>query len=535
MAVATTAMAAMVLLMTLLGWADRRDDLRGAQRDAVRFARALADDLSHVAATADLLLGEAETVAAATDWTRSEAVDAAWERLKSLNQHLPFVVQTAILGPDGEVLVNTQQNRPGSSRGIERPDLSIQRGEEAVSVAPGGRGRPGGLRTVVFSRRFEVDAQRRGTVTLGVDVDHFVATFRSQLPGAAATLEVLREDLGVVLRDPPLPGPAAALPRADPSFAAMARQGPSGGGRYVDAVDGVARIHGYQLVPNRGLIVNVGLAEDEVLSDWWLRLGLGAGLVLLMLSGLAIIVLLANRRLQGEALHREELRSAKSDLEDLVQQRTTALEATVRELETVAEDRQLLFSELNHRIRNNLQLIGSLFSLQAARIRDPQARAVFEEGIERVHSISLVHDLLYQSPRADAVDIGQLLRILCDRLVTVFVPDGRVVCSVSAMSADVGFDTAIRLGLIVNEVVSNALKHSFPDDRRGHVTVTFKEGEQLYRLTVVDDGVGSSMTTASGEARLGVQLVDLLGRNLDAMIHRERIEGVHKFELSLPR
>jgi two-component sensor histidine kinase len=78
------------------------------------------------------------------------------------------------------------------------------------------------------------------------------------------------------------------------------------------------------------------------------------------------------------------------------------------------------------------------------------------------------------------------------------------------------------------------LKHSFGGGRNGTITVTFRAGERMLKLTVTDDGAGPSMTTSAGETRLGVQLVDLLARNLSAVVLREQIEGLHKFELSLP-
>jgi PAS domain S-box-containing protein len=179
------------------------------------------------------------------------------------------------------------------------------------------------------------------------------------------------------------------------------------------------------------------------------------------------------------------------------------LQASLREKET-------LLKEVHHRVKNNMQVISSLLNLQAGQIADPQTRDVFRDSQNRVRAMALVHEKLYQSADLARIQFGEYIRHLTDFLFRAYSQQAQNI-SLQLDIADVtlGVDTAIPCGLLINELVSNALKHAFPQGRAGTLTVALHAtSPQQCSLVVQDDGVG--MPTAfdwQQTTSLGLQLV----------------------------
>ena len=136
-------------------------------------------------------------------------------------------------------------------------------------------------------------------------------------------------------------------------------------------------------------------------------------------------------------------------------------------------EKEVLLKEIHHRVKNNLQLISSLLALQAGYIQDEDSRAIFKDSEQRVRSMALIHEKLYSSDDLARVDFPGYLQSLVSELSKSYVSSPMAV----AMSLDVvdisfGIDTAIPCGLIVSELVSNALKYAFPDGRTGEIKVS---------------------------------------------------------------
>jgi two-component sensor histidine kinase len=260
--------------------------------------------------------------------------------------------------------------------------------------------------------------------------------------------------------------------------------------------------------------VNVGIAPQAVLDEWQARVL--PQFAILAIAWLAFIAIswVAYQRACNEDRFRTALWRATRDLELKVRQRTESLEQTVDKLRQTVSEKETLFQELNHRVKNNLQLISSLLSLQSSKIKDPQARQGLEVSLDRVHSISLVHDLLYRRADISYVDVPTYLKALIERITTAYLAGGRIECTVDADPLSLSPDQCIRLALIVNEVVTNAVKHAFPDGRNGHITVTFRRAEGVLRLSVADDGVGLVGQPEAETSHLGMTIVELLAKYL---------------------
>jgi PAS domain S-box-containing protein len=173
-----------------------------------------------------------------------------------------------------------------------------------------------------------------------------------------------------------------------------------------------------------------------------------------------------------------ELKRAKVDLEQVVQERTRAL-----------EERSLLLREVYHRVKNNLQVVDSLLMIQALKIADPAAREALSELRSRVFALGLVHQQLMNSPDLKTFEIGPFLADLSANIVGGMADD-RIRLTVDASPLKVGLDFAVPLGLLLTEIVTNSLKHAFPNGA-GQIVVSLRvdTGERVV-LTVADNGVG---------------------------------------------
>ncbi len=195
-------------------------------------------------------------------------------------------------------------------------------------------------------------------------------------------------------------------------------------------------------------------------------------------------------------------------------------------------EKEILVKEIHHRVKNNLQVVISLLSLQADHIQDPHAQNVFQVSQERVRSIALVHEQLYQSPDLARIDFGDYLRTLTLSLQQLFAAGRPVRVTVDAPPTRLGVDTAIPAGLMVNDLVTNALKYAFPAGRAGQVRVTLTaepvpEGAaRRFHLAVSDDGVGLPADLDPGQTRsLGLQLVKILTRQINGELTVTRAGG----------
>jgi PAS domain S-box-containing protein len=192
------------------------------------------------------------------------------------------------------------------------------------------------------------------------------------------------------------------------------------------------------------------------------------------------------------------------------------------------EEKDILLREIHHRVKNNLQVIASLLDLQSATVASDEARHGFEESQRRIHSIALVHELLYKSKDLQRIDFREYLSGLVARLVSSYgLRPENVTVSVSAPDLPLDVDTAVPCGLIVNELVSNSLKHAFPKGRRGSLEVSVhRRGQKDLVLSVRDDGVGMRGDLNGEQPRsLGLQIVRSLTKQLRGTVEVASDDG----------
>ncbi len=201
-------------------------------------------------------------------------------------------------------------------------------------------------------------------------------------------------------------------------------------------------------------------------------------------------------------------------LEEKVRQRTLMLEQKNQE-------KEVLLKEVHHRVKNNLQIITSLLNMQGRHITDPAALDVLRDIKDRIKSISMLHQKLYQRDELSAIDLSDYVQTLCRSLFASYgVREDHVRLEFDIPSLQLDIDTALTLGLIVNELVSNTLKYAFPDQRKGTLLIQLtRTTETDYIMTISDDGTGLPKNFEEKMATsFGLQLVSSLIKKLNGTV-----------------
>lgn len=177
------------------------------------------------------------------------------------------------------------------------------------------------------------------------------------------------------------------------------------------------------------------------------------------------------------------------------------------ELDAALAEKDLLLQEVHHRVKNNLQMVGSLLRMQGRSITDPLARQAVRDSQDRVRSMALIHQDLYGEGHTQGIDMGGYVEKLANGLLRSHgFDDGRVSLHVDVPALRLDVDTAVPIGLILNELIVNALKHAFPDGRRGTLRVSLHRQVDGLHLEVSDDGVGLTVQAINEEGGGGFGL-----------------------------
>lgn len=196
-------------------------------------------------------------------------------------------------------------------------------------------------------------------------------------------------------------------------------------------------------------------------------------------------------------------------------------------LKTSLKDKETLLREIHHRVKNNLQIISSLLNLQSRYIENEDALDIFTESQNRVKSMAIIHEKLYKSKSMSKIDFEEYITDLTDSLFYSYhINPSKVILKKEIDRIFFDVDTAIPCGLMINELITNCLKHAFPGDLKGSVTVKLFKKDECYHLTVEDDGAGfpEDIDFQNTES-LGLQLVNNLVNQLDGTIDLEGNNG----------
>ncbi|MGB8220134.1 MAG: PAS domain S-box protein, partial [Methanoregula sp.] len=245
----------------------------------------------------------------------------------------------------------------------------------------------------------------------------------------------------------------------------------------------------------------------------------------------------------------KDLENARSDLEQKVLSRTRELkevnESLLAEIalrnkaenEIVAslKEKEMLLKEIHHRVKNNMQVVSSLLFMQARAQKDEKVKEILKESQDRIKSIALVHEKLYQSKDFDQIDYADYLRKITDHLFESYQVDQRIITlHLNAEKAVLHIDKAVPCSLIINEMISNSLKHAFPGGRKGVITIDFKKSGDKYIVTYSDDGIGIPDSVIFDRTEsLGMQLIRGLTKQINGSIELDKASGT-KYTVTFP-
>ena len=196
-------------------------------------------------------------------------------------------------------------------------------------------------------------------------------------------------------------------------------------------------------------------------------------------------------------------------------------------IEKALNEKEILLKEIHHRVKNNLQVISSLLNWQSKYIDDHKALKSMQEGRNRVQSMALIHQNLYQSENLTGVEVSDYIDKLGNSLFNSYnIRKNQIQFHSEVESLNLDVDTLIPLGLILNELLSNALKHAFPDGREGQIQVSLQKQEESLLLEVKDDGVGiSNEKKEKSKDSFGYKLIEAFAEKLKAQLQIDNSYG----------
>jgi two-component sensor histidine kinase len=424
--------------------------------------------------------------------------DELHERLAALDRRHAPLVSLGVVSAGGQ-LVLSSRTHPVALDVSDRDYFRRARDGEAGLLIERLTIRPSGQDVLVLSQR-RPGAAFRGAVLATIPVEAFTELFAQLAPADRGSASLMRSDGLLLVRHTASARPVMIPP--DAPFRRAIAAAEQGTYRALAVSDGIERIYGYARVPGLPLYANYGVSTASIAAGWRRDVApVAALLVLAALLGCAAVLQTA-RKLRAEV------------------DRAT-LDAARRR----AEVQDTLLRELHHRVKNSLMTVQSLIRVRGG---GPDRDRVLQQ---RVMALAQVHDLLHVSNFVSRLDVGAFLRALLGN--PAIVPPERgltVVCE--ADPVEVGVDTAVPLALTVVELVTNALKHAFPEGRGGRIAVTLCRRGPEAVLTVEDDGVGLPDAGTRGRTS-GLRLVDRLVGQLRGELAVEAGRGT-RFTLTFP-
>lgn len=222
-----------------------------------------------------------------------------------------------------------------------------------------------------------------------------------------------------------------------------------------------------------------------------------------------------------------------------IDDRVAALEAAVaartRDLQAALDQRSALLNELDHRVKNNLQLISSLMLMQARRAEDPAVKTALMAMQERLSAIAVVHRRLFQADDVGRFDLSEFVRDLVSELSPATPRrEVEIVCRLQPVSAPAA--KAASLALLINELLADALRRAAIPGKAGRLDISVEQTGSNLRIEIADDGFCKAQDRAAGDGEqgFGLTIVELLGRQLQARIERQDADTGGRVTVSLP-
>lgn len=474
LAVALALLFVLVSAVGLISWNSYQDAVERSRARVTSATQIVATHIEWLVAASRLIMDETDHVVGdRLDTMRPGAVEEIALHLK----HMPQGVTVSLTDTVGRVIYATEGGSSGLSDayGLTAADLTPERDwyVSAMVKDPGS-----GKKQFLLAQRVERGGRLAGAVVVRIPVEVITDVWRSLDLGPGSTVGLLREDGWQVARHPPVDKPVNLADYI--LFTDYLKRGSSGVYDAVSPVDGESRIVGYRKVPNAPLVVISSISRDYAMTRLREQMQQLALFLLPVLIGLGLLSVWVIRLLRRD----EQMRAS---------------------LAAAFERNNLLMREIHHRTKNNLQSVASLLKLQP--ISDDAKTAM----TARIAAMSALHEQAYRSDQYSEVNLRDYLLTLIEKLQRTS-PDG-IAFETALDAAVIERDLAQPLGLIANEVISNAMKHAFQGRAHGTITVTLSLlTPERAELMIQDDGAGFRPT--GQEAGMGSRLIRAFAQQL---------------------
>jgi len=476
-AVLAVALALLFVLVSAVGfiaWNSYADALERSHVRVASAAQAVSAHIEWLTAASLLLMDESDHVIGDTI---TSLRPGASEELKLHLHHMPKGMSFALADAQGRIV--HAEGGPGTplgpGSGLSIADIA---GERAWYVSAMTREAASGEKVFLMAKRIERQGRVIGAAVVTIPVEVMSSVWRSLELGPGSTVGLLRDDGWQVARHPAAETPANLKDYI--LFTDYLKRSPSGVYDATSPVDGEVRIVGYRKVPNAPLIVVSSVTRSVALARLRQQMEQLALFLLPILLGLGLLSIWVVRLLKRDEQMRLNLAAA-------------------------VERNNLLMREIHHRTKNNLQSVASLLKLQPI---SEEAKAAMTA---RIAAMSALHEQAYRSDHYSEVSLRDYLLTLIETIRKT--SNGEVTITTDLAAAAIDRDLAQPLGLIVNEVISNAMKHAFPETGRGTIAVSLRLlSEERAELSIADDGPGFAPT--GNETGMGSRLIRAFAQQL---------------------
>jgi len=466
----------LISAVALLAWNSYQDAVERSRAGVLTATQVVATHIEWLTAASLLLMDETDHVVGQTIGT---FLPGAEQELALHLKHLPAGISVALADPAGHVVYSTAGGDGGSglsdASGLTAEQLTPERPwyVSAMVTDPGS-----GERVFLLAQRVERQGKLVGEVIVRIPVEVMQEVWRSLDLGPGSTVGLLRDDGWQVARHPPVDTPSNLAGYV--LFTDYLPSSPVGVYDAVSPIDGEQRIVGYRKVSNAPLIVTASISRDFSMTRLRDQMEKLALFLVPVMIGLGILSVWVIRLLKRDEKMRVSLAAA-------------------------VERNNLLMREIHHRTKNNLQSVASLIKLQ------PISEDAKSAMTARIAAMSALHEQAYRSDQYSEVNLREYLLALIDSIRRTG-PDG-IGFSTELADIEVDRDLAQPLGLIVNEVVSNAVKHAFHGRDGGRISVDLRLiAQDRAELVIGDNGPGIAPT--GNETGMGSRLIRAFAQQL---------------------
>jgi len=510
-----------ILIFGIFEAANRGARMQEARERTTSLAAILAEQSGRILDVANLAAGQAIEAVRGRDWDEVARSRDVFAELRRLDAGYDYISAVWLADADGVVRQASRSFPAPVLRVAGRDHFKVQRERDiGPYLSELLRSRIASEVNIVMSRRINAaDGGFAGVALVVLDPAYLLAAYREVRIEYPVTIEMVRFDRSILVRSPAASA-EDVLYEQKATGPNVARAGPSAG--YFVTTEprsGAVQLEALHRIDGFPLYVVVSTVESDITQRWLSGMAGHALFAGLALVATLIGLVIAHRYGMREVRALAEVRSLKASLEDRVRERTQELER--------------LFREENHRVKNSLQLAASLLQLQQGKTAAQPVRQLLAEAHSRVLTIARLHEHLHRADHFARIDLNRYLSTLCaDMTAAIGQAGAQIACVIEPVI--VSTELAVPLGLMLNELVTNSVKHGLAAaPGKISVSLTTRAGEG--RLVVEDEGKGLPAGWAfSGSHGLGMQIVQgLAGQIHGRLAARNGAKGA-RFEVEFP-